>query len=91
MDYRWGAIQAYLSTAGVEGSKLLTMLVEDLKRGGSGDLGAWRRVLKSMGKSFETLYAPRGIDSLLPWEPIKGTISKSILKAEFERSTSYVR
>jgi radical SAM superfamily enzyme YgiQ (UPF0313 family) len=91
MDYRWGAIQAYLSTAGVEGAKPLVMLVEDLKRGGSGDLGAWRRVLKSLGKTFETLYTPKAIDSSLPWELIKGTISKSILKAEFERATSYVR
>jgi len=91
MDYRWGVIQAFLSTSGSEASKTLELLVEDLRGGGSGDLGSWRRVLKSAGKSFENLYKPWDIESRLPWESIKGTPPKTILRNEFQRAVSYAK
>ena len=86
MDYRWGVIQAYLSTAGVEASELLGSMSLDLKRGGRGDLGAWRRVLKEYGREIEGLYVPKKLEELLPWESIKGTVPKSILRHEFEQA-----
>jgi hypothetical protein len=58
----------------------------DLERGGRGDLGAWRRVLRGYGKEIEELYVPKKLEELLPWESIKGTIPKSILQHEFERA-----
>jgi len=87
MDYRWGVIQAYLSTAGVEASEVLSSLALDLERGGRGDLGAWRRVLRGYGREIEDLYVPKRVEDPLPWESIKGTIPKSVLRHEFERAT----
>jgi radical SAM superfamily enzyme YgiQ (UPF0313 family) len=91
MDYRWGVIQAYLSTGGVEASKVLQLLTEDLAGGGSGDLGSWRRTLKAAGLSLKSLYVPRGLDSDLPWEPLKATISKAILKKEYQGALLHVK
>jgi len=91
LDYRWGAIQAYLSTAGTEASEILFSLVLDLKEGGMGDLGAWRRVLKSRGERPETLYKPIRLDDPLPWEEIKGTVPISILRNEFLKATGEIR
>jgi radical SAM superfamily enzyme YgiQ (UPF0313 family) len=93
MDYRWGVVQAYLSTAGVEASVVLASLALDLERGGRGDLGAWRRVLGAFGREIESLYIPKKLEDPLPWESIKGTAPKSILRREFERATvdSYAR
>jgi radical SAM superfamily enzyme YgiQ (UPF0313 family) len=86
MDYRWGVIQAYLSTGGVEASELLGSMSLDLERGGKGDLGAWRRVLREYGRRIEGLYIPKKLEEVLPWESIKGTVSKSILQHEFEQA-----
>jgi radical SAM superfamily enzyme YgiQ (UPF0313 family) len=86
MDYRWGVIQAYLSTAGVEASEVLNSLVLDLERGGRADLGAWRRILGEYGREIEDLYVSKKVDDPLPWESIKGAIPKSILRHEFERA-----
>ncbi|MGC8936615.1 MAG: radical SAM protein [Candidatus Methanomethylicaceae archaeon] len=87
LDYRWGAIQAYLSTAGLKASEILLSLLEDLAIGGTGDLGTWRRVLKRYGKRPETLYQPLKLDDPLPWEEIKGAVPISILRHEFLRAT----
>jgi radical SAM superfamily enzyme YgiQ (UPF0313 family) len=91
MDYRWGVIQAYLSTSGIEAAEKLEMMANDLRAGGKGDLGSWRRVLRAMGTSFDALYQPRPLDEPLPWEPIKGTVSKNILKREYKRATAYAK
>lgn len=91
MDYRWGVIQAYLSTSGIEAAEKLELMVKDLRTGGRGDLGSWRRVLRSTGTSFGTLLQPRSLDETLPWEPIKGTVSKNILKKEYERAITYAK
>jgi len=91
MDYRWGAIQAYLSTSGVEASRTLEFLVEDLRQGGAGDLGSWRRVLREGGESFDSIYKPKMLEDRLPWEPIKGTFSRSILQKDYERAVSYAK
>ncbi len=87
LDYRWGAIQAYLSTAGHEASEILLSLLEDIKEGGMGDLGSWRRVLKRYGKRPETIYAPKKLDAPLPWEEIKAAVPISILRHEFLKAT----
>ncbi|MDD1775899.1 MAG: radical SAM protein [Candidatus Methanomethylicus sp.] len=86
MDYHWGVIQAFLSTGGAEASDLLARLLSDIENGGSGDLGSWRRVLRSLDKSFQNLYVPPSIDSDLPWEIIKETVPKSLLIREFEKA-----
>lgn len=89
MDHRWGVIQAYLSTAGDGASRILGALVDDLRSGGGGDLGSWRRVLRSMGISLDTLHTPPSLESDLPWEAIKGTIPKSHLMREHGRAMSF--
>lgn len=86
MDYRWGAIQAFLSTAGGEASSVLLSALEDIASGGRGDLGTWRRVLGGMGRDFETIQRSWLPDEKLPWEQIKGGPSKSILLMEYERA-----
>jgi radical SAM superfamily enzyme YgiQ (UPF0313 family) len=91
LDYRWGAIQAYLSTAGAEASEILLSLQRDLDEGGMGDLGAWRRVLKRYGKRPETLYEPPKLDEPLPWEEIKGVIPISILRNEFLKAVGEIQ
>ncbi len=88
MDHRWGVIQAFLSTGGEEASVVLGALADDLRSGGGGDLGSWRRVLRPMGKSLEKLHAPPDLDSDLPWEAIKGAIPKSHLIREHQRAIS---
>jgi radical SAM superfamily enzyme YgiQ (UPF0313 family) len=85
LDYRWCAIQAYLSTAGQEASELLKLLLEDIKAGGNGDLGSWRRVLRHYKKRPENIYEPRSIEEPLPWEEIKGAFPISILKKDFTK------
>ncbi|MCX8181621.1 MAG: radical SAM protein [Candidatus Methanomethyliaceae archaeon] len=87
LDYRWGAIQAYLSTAGPEASEILLRLQRDLEDGGMGDLGAWRRVLKHYGERPETLYKPLKLDDPVPWKEIKGVVPISILRNEFLKAT----
>jgi len=89
MDHRWGVIQAYLSTAGDGASGVLGALVDDLRSGGGGDLGSWRRVLRSMGMSLENLHTPPSLESDLPWEAIKGAIPKSHLIREHGRAMSF--
>ena len=89
MDHRWGVIQAYLSTADEGASRVLDALVADLRSGGSGDLGSWRRVLRPMGMSLESLHRPPDLGSDLPWEAIKGAISKSHLIREHGRAMSF--
>ncbi|MGQ9759358.1 MAG: radical SAM protein [Candidatus Methanomethylicaceae archaeon] len=91
LDYRWGAIQAYLSTAGLEASEILNLLVEDLRDGGTGDLGSWRRILRGHGKRPENLYNPRRLDDPLPWEEIKAPVPISILRREFLKATGESR
>ncbi|MEM2881102.1 MAG: radical SAM protein [Candidatus Methanomethylicaceae archaeon] len=91
LDYRWGAIQAYLSTGGPEASEVLLYLQRDLEEGGMGDLGAWRRVLKRYGERPETLYKPLKLDDPLPWEEIKGAVPISILRNEFLKATGEIR
>lgn len=88
MDHRWGVIQAYLSTSGDGASRILSALVDDLRAGGGGDLGSWRRVLRSMGSSLEKLHTPPSLESDLPWEAIKGAIPKSHLIREHGRAMS---
>lgn len=83
LDYRWCAIQAYLSTAGLEASKVLNLLIEDIAIRGPESLGSWRRVLKLFNKRPENLYVPKSIDQPLPWEEIKTSISIEILRNEF--------
>jgi radical SAM superfamily enzyme YgiQ (UPF0313 family) len=89
MDYRWGSIQAYLSTSGDEASRILYTLIMDLRSGGQGDLGSWRRVLRPMGLSPEKLHRPPDIEATLPWEAIKGAIPKSHLINEYKRAMSF--
>lgn len=86
MDYRWGAIQAFLSTGGDAAGDALLMLSNDISSGGRGDLGSWRRVLKVLGKKPDILYAPWDIEDVLPWEPIKGSVPKSSLAREYRLS-----
>lgn len=88
MDHRWGVIQAYLSTAGEGASRIMEAMVNDLRTGGQGDLGSWRRVLRSMGMRLESLHAPPRLDEPLPWEAIKGAIPKSHLIGEYGRAMS---
>lgn len=86
MDYRWGAIQAYLSTGGSDASEALMRMASDIKGGGRGDLGSWRRVLKSLGKDIGAAYTAKPADAVLPWEIIKGPTPKSVLLHEFEKA-----
>ncbi len=86
MDYRWGAVQAYLSTAGSDAWDILEAITLDLRTGGQGDLGAWRRVLKASGKDFRTIYRPWPEGAPLPWEMIKGAMPESILLDEYRRA-----
>lgn len=83
LDYRWCNIQAYLSTAGLEASKIIKALVDDVAIRGSEDLGSWRRVLKIFNKNPENLYEPKPLDLPLPWEEIKMPTPIEILKSEF--------
>jgi radical SAM superfamily enzyme YgiQ (UPF0313 family) len=89
MDHKWGVIQAYLSTSGECASRILSALVEDLRSGGGGDLGSWRRVLRLMGIGLESLHTPPSLDSDLPWESIKGAMPKSHLIREHKRAMSF--
>uniref|UniRef100_A0A7C3F3J5 Radical SAM protein n=1 Tax=Candidatus Methanomethylicus mesodigestus TaxID=1867258 RepID=A0A7C3F3J5_9CREN len=86
MDYRWGNIQAFLSTGGAEASLALERLAEDIASGGSGDLGSWRRISRLLGRKVDSIYIPKPVDSTLPWEIIKGSVPKSILLHEYERA-----
>lgn len=89
MDHRWGVIQAYLSTSGKEASRVLEALVNDLRSGGRGDLGSWRRVLRLMRMSLERLHRPPEVGADLPWEAIKGAVTESKLRDEHRRAMSY--
>jgi radical SAM superfamily enzyme YgiQ (UPF0313 family) len=86
MDHRWGEVQAFLSTGGPTAADALRLMSEDIASGGRGDLGSWRRVLKTMGRRLGDLYAPWGIGDTLPWEAIKGSVPKSSLAREYIRS-----
>lgn len=86
MDYRWGAVQAFLSTSGREASSVLLLVLKDISEGGQGDLGTWRRVLKGIGKDFETIQPMYSEEDALPWELIKGGPSKSLLLHEYRRA-----
>ncbi|MCX8169822.1 MAG: hypothetical protein N3D72_01905, partial [Candidatus Methanomethyliaceae archaeon] len=86
LDYRWCNIQAYLSTAGLEASKIITALIDDIAIRGSESLGSWRRVLKSFNKNPEKLYEPKSLDLPLPWEEIKMPTPTEILRSEFIRA-----
>ncbi|MDH5806493.1 MAG: radical SAM protein [Candidatus Methanomethylicaceae archaeon] len=83
LDYRWSAIQAYLSTAGLEASKILMLLIDDITIRGPESLGSWRRVLKLFNKRPENIYIPKSIDQPLPWEEIKTSIPIKLLRSEF--------
>ncbi len=86
MDYRWGAVQAFLSTSERGASSVLALALKDISEGGQGDLGTWRRVLKAMGKDFETIQRAWSEGDVLPWERIKGGPEKSLLLTEFKRA-----
>ncbi|MDI9608923.1 MAG: radical SAM protein [Candidatus Verstraetearchaeota archaeon] len=86
MDYRWGAVQAFLSTSGRGASSVLLLALKDISEGGQGDLGTWRRVLKGMGKNFETIQPVYSEEDPLPWELIKGGPSRSLLLHEYLRA-----
>jgi len=86
MDYRWGAVQASLSISGREASSLLFLALKDISEGGQGDLGTWRRVLKGIGRDFETIQPTYSEDDALPWELIKGGPTKSLLLREYRRA-----
>ncbi len=86
MDYRWGAIQAFLSTGDEAAGDALRSLSCDIASGGHGDLGSWRRVLKTIGKKPDSLYVPWNIEDDLPWESIKGSMPKSTLAREYRQS-----
>ncbi|MGF3498456.1 MAG: radical SAM protein [Candidatus Methanosuratincola sp.] len=86
MDYRWGAVQAFLSTSGREASSVLLLAIKDISEGGQGDLGTWRRVLKGIGKDFETIQPTYSEGDALPWEMIKGGPGRSLLLHEYRRA-----
>lgn len=86
LDYRWCAIQAYLSTAGLEASKVLRLLVDDVAIRGPESLGSWRRVLKVFDRRPEDVYVPKSLDQPLPWEEIKTSIPIEILRSEFVKA-----
>ncbi|MEN3015792.1 MAG: radical SAM protein [Candidatus Methanosuratincola petrocarbonis] len=86
MDYRWGAVQAFLSTSGRGASSVLLLALKDISEGGQGDLGTWRRVLKGIGKDFETIQPNYSEGDVLPWELIKGGPSRSLLLNEYRRA-----
>ncbi len=86
MDYRWGAVQAFLSTSGSGASSVMLLALRDISEGGQGDLGTWRRVLKGIKKDFETLPPAYSEGDPLPWELIKGGPSRSLLLHEYRKA-----
>jgi radical SAM superfamily enzyme YgiQ (UPF0313 family) len=86
MDYRWGAVQSFLSVSGREASSALLIALKDVSEGGQGDLGTWRRVLKGIKKDFGTMQPNYSEDEPLPWESIKGGPGRSFLLHEYRKA-----